>query len=420
MLGEIIAIGNELTSGRIPNTTSGFAAHHLFEAGFDIYAMHTIGDTPPLIGEALNRALGRVDFVLVTGGLGPTDDDLTTMAVSKALDRPTMPNLEILSLIRQHLSSNNDQPASSLEKLAWLPEGAETLNPKGKMAGFQLIHDGKPIFFLPGVPHQMRTLLIEEVLPRLTTWYKGKQLNSIQHVFKTFGLSETEINTRIDTLSLSQDVEIGYYPVFPDVHLSMTIRGNNKEKVEMQAREISHLLEKALGSYCYGRARDSMPSVVGKNLLTCVKSFSIAESCTGGLISHLMTTVPGSSSYFLGGVTSYANSMKTTYLNVKEATLHSHGAVSEQVAGEMATGIRNKSGADISIAVTGIAGPGGGSEEKPVGTVFIAMATKDTSKSYRFLFSGNREEIQQVAAQTALDIVRRYLLQTKKEFIIIE
>lgn len=159
MLGEIIAIGNELTSGRIPNTTSGYAAHHLFKAGFDIYAMHTIGDTPALIGEALNRALGRVDFVLVTGGLGPTDDDLTTAAVSEALNRPTMPNLEILSLIRQHLDENTDQSISSLEKLAWLPEGAETLSPKTRMAGFQLIHNDKPIFFLPGVPHQMRTLL---------------------------------------------------------------------------------------------------------------------------------------------------------------------------------------------------------------------------------------------------------------------
>ncbi len=420
MLGEIIAIGNELTSGRIANTTSGFAAHHLFEAGFDIYAMYTIGDTPPLIGEALNRALGRVDFVLVTGGLGPTDDDLTTMAVSKALNRPTIPNLEILSLIRQHLSSNTDQPVSSLEKLAWLPEGAETLNSHGRMAGFQLIHDGKPIFFLPGIPHQMRTLLIEEVLPRLITWYKGKQLNSIQHVFKTFGLSDTEINSRINTLSLSQDVEIGYYPVFPDVHLSMTIRGNDKEKIETQSWKTSHLLKKVLGSYYYGKARDNMPSVVGKNLLTSGKTLSIAESCTGGLICHLITTVPGSSTYFLGGVISYANSMKTTYLGVREATLYNHGAVSEKVSREMATGIRSKSGADISLSVTGIAGPSGGTEEKPVGTVFIAIATEDSCKSYRFLFSGNRDEIQQVTAQTALDIVRRYLLQTKKEFIIVQ
>lgn len=159
MRGEIIAIGNELTSGRIVNTTSGFAAHHLFEAGFDIYAMHTIGDTPKLIGEALKRALGRVDFVLVTGGLGPTDDDLTTEAVSQALNRPTMPNLDLLYQIRTHLQNVSGPVVSPLEKLAWLPQGAETLNPNSKMSGFQLIHDDKPIFFFPASPTKCRPCL---------------------------------------------------------------------------------------------------------------------------------------------------------------------------------------------------------------------------------------------------------------------
>jgi competence/damage-inducible protein CinA-like protein len=414
MLGEIIAIGNELTSGRIPNTTSGFAAHHLFEAGFDIYAMHTIGDTPALIGEALKRALGRVDFVLVTGGLGPTDDDLTTVAVSEALNRPTMPNLEILSLIRQHLDTNTGQAVSSLEKLAWLPEGAETLSPEAKMAGFQLIHDGKPIFFLPGIPHQMRTLLVEQVLPRLATWYKGQQLNSVQQVFKIFGKTESEINEAVEELSLDKDVDIGYYPVFPDVHLSMTIRGSNKKKTELLAKESSRLLKKALGSSLYGRDQDTLESVVGVLLNSKDKKLSVAESCTGGLISHLMTSVSGSSSYFLGGVTSYANSMKTTYLGVKENELDTHGVVSREIAKAMARGMREKSNADISISVTGIAGPDGGSENKPVGTVFIGIADKESTRVEHFLFSGNRYEIQRLTAQTALDIVRRSLLKTKQ------
>lgn len=411
MLGEIIAIGNELTSGRIPNTTSGFAAHHLFKAGFDIYAMHTIGDTPTLIGEALNRALGRVDFVLVTGGLGPTDDDLTTEAVSEALNRPTMPNLEILSLIRQHLNSNADQPAGSLEKLAWLPEGAETLNPKTGMAGFQLIHGGKPIFFLPGIPHQMRTLLVEQVLPRLVTWYKGRQLTSAQRVYKIFGKTESEINQEVTTLPLDGDVEIGYYPVFPDVHLSMTIRGNNENTTDLLARNSGRLIEDKLGSSIYGSNRDTMESVLGTLLQDSNKKLSVAESCTGGLISHLMTSVAGSSSYYLGGVTSYANSMKTTYLGVDESILEKYGAVSQEVAIAMAQGMRNTSGADISISVTGIAGPGGGSDEKPVGTIYIGLATQNGTQALLFNFSGNRHEIQRLTAQTALDVVRQHLLQ---------
>lgn len=410
MLGEIIAIGNELTSGRIPNTTSGYAAHHLFKAGFDIYAMHTIGDTPALIGEALNRALGRVDFVLVTGGLGPTDDDLTTAAVSEALNRPTMPNLEILSLIRQHLDENTDQSISSLEKLAWLPEGAETLSPKTRMAGFQLIHNDKPIFFLPGVPHQMRTLLTEQVLPRLATWYKGRQLTSSQRVFRIFGKTETEVNQLVKNIVLDDNVEIGYYPVFPDVHLSMTVRGNDKNKTDDLARHSYRLIADKLGSFIYGCDRDTMESVLGTLLLKQNKQLSVAESCTGGLISHLMTSIAGSSGYYLGGVTSYANSMKTRYLGVAESVLENHGAVSTEVAIAMAEGMRVKSNADISIAVTGIAGPGGGTADKPVGTVFIGFSDRNETKVQHFLFSGNRHEIQRLTAQTALDIVRRHLL----------
>jgi len=410
MLGEIIAIGDELTSGRITNTTSGFAAHHLFEAGFDIYAMHTIGDTPTLIGEALKRALKRVDFVLVTGGLGPTDDDLTTEAVSEALNRPTMPDLELLSLIRNHLEENSDQPPGSLDKLAWLPEGAETLKPGSKMAGFQLIHRDKPIFFLPGIPHQMRTLLVEQVLPRLATWYHGRQQANCQRVYKIFGKTEQEINLQIEQLELGEDVTIGYYPVFPDVHLSVIIRGNDQATTQTLAEKTFQLIERHLDTFIYGRDQESMASVVGKLLTKQQKTFSVAESCTGGLISHLMTSVAGSSSYYLGGITSYANSMKETYLGVEPDLLERTGAVSPEVAKSMVQGMRSTSKADLSISITGIAGPGGGSEEKPVGTVFIGLAYDEKTDVQHFLFSGNRYEIQYQTAQTALNLVRHCLL----------
>ena len=410
MLGEIIAIGDELTSGRITNTTSSFAAHHLFEAGFDIYAMHTIGDTPALIGEALKRALRRVDFVLVTGGLGPTDDDLTTEAVSEALNRPTMPNLELLAQIRNHLSENGGQPAGSLDKLAWLPEGAEALNPESKMAGFQLIHSDKPIFFLPGIPHQMRTLLVEEVLPRLASWYKGKQQKSRQRLYKIFGKSELEINQTVEQLELGGEITIGYYPVFPDVHLSITVRGIDPEKTNARAESAFGLVESTLGDYIYGHDRETMASVIGTLLQQKNMSLSVAESCTGGLISHLVTSVAGSSSYYLGGITSYANSMKEQYLGVESTLLEEKGAVSKEVAKGMAEGMRNSSRADISISITGIAGPGGGTDEKPVGTVYIGLAAEGHTEVKRFLFSGNRFEIQYTTAQTALNILRHYLL----------
>lgn len=408
MQGEIIAIGNELTSGRIANTTSAFAAHRLFEAGYDIYAMHTLGDTPSLIGEALKRALGRVDFVLVTGGLGPTDDDLTTAAVAEALNLPTIPNLELLYQIRNHLKAISGPVSSPLEKLAWLPEGAEALNPQSKMAGFQLIHDGKPVFFLPGVPYQMRSLLTEQVLPRLAMWYKNHKLSFLQRIYKIFGKTEEEINQIISTLHLHEKAEIGYYPVFPNVHLSLIVRNNDSSAGKQIFTDSCIRIEHAIGEAIYGKDKENMASIVGQLLQQKNKKLSLAESCTGGLISHLVTSISGSSSYYLGGVVSYSNETKSTFLDVKEKLLQQHGAVSPEVAKAMASGMLKKSKADISLSVTGIAGPEGGSTDKPVGTVFIGIATEEKVQAQHFLFPGNRYEIQRLTAQTALNLIRLY------------
>ncbi|MCP4341752.1 MAG: CinA family nicotinamide mononucleotide deamidase-related protein [Desulfobulbaceae bacterium] len=408
---EIIAIGDELTSGRILNTTSSFAARNLYEAGYDIYAMNTIGDTPSLIGEALKRALSRVDAVLVTGGLGTTDDDLTNEAVSKALNRPTMPNLEILSNIRTHLDEITASPVSRLEKLAWLPSGAEALNPQSRMAGYQLIHDDKPIFFLPGVPSQMQQLLVEEVLPKLSTWHEDHQLTTYQRIFRIFDLPETEVNRRITTLDLSPDVHIGYYPVFPEVHLSLTVRDKKTNNAKRLFKSSCKAIYTVLGDSIYGCDRDSMQRIVGKLLIENNSKLAVAESCTGGLICRRITNSPGSSGYLLGGVVSYSNSLKTIYLGVSPDLLETHGAVSREVAEEMAVGVREKSGADIGLAVTGIAGPDGGSAEKPVGTVYIAIATSEENWVTKFHFQGDRSQIREISAQSGLDLIRKYLLQ---------
>ncbi|MBM9603235.1 CinA family nicotinamide mononucleotide deamidase-related protein [Desulfopila inferna] len=410
MKGEIIAIGDELTSGRILNTTSGFAARHLFDAGYEIYAMHTIGDTPVLIGEALKRALDRVDFVIVTGGLGITDDDLTNEAVSIALNIPTMPNLEILYQIRSHLDGISGNPLSPLEKLAWLPKGAEALNPKARMAGYQLVHDGKPIFFLPGIPSQMEQLLLEQVLPRLTTWYADPRKGMRQKMLRVFNMNEVEVNGKIASLKLDKTVSIGYYPVFPELHISLTIR--NTECSECTA-VLSHAADSIcdlLGSVVYGKNQETMEAVVGKLLKKKKLKLAVAESCTGGLLSHKITKVPGSSSYYLGGITTYANSMKTKFLHVPKKMLNQHGAVSREVAETMAASVRKITGADLSLSITGIAGPEGGSEEKPVGTVYIGMAGSSYCSASRFQFEGSREQIQEITAVMGLDQVRRYLL----------
>ncbi|MDP3481025.1 MAG: CinA family nicotinamide mononucleotide deamidase-related protein [Desulfoprunum sp.] len=408
---EIIAIGDELTSGRILNTTSSFAARQLFEAGYEIYAMHTIGDTPALIGEALKKAISQVDAVIVTGGLGSTDDDLTNEAVSMALNRPTLPNLEILSTVRAHLDEITSTPVGKLEKLAWLPEGAEALSPKSRMAGYQLIHDEKPIFFLPGIPSQMKQLLNEHVLPRLATWHKDHYLTTYQRVFKIFNLPEAEVNRRISTLDLSRAALIGYYPVFPEVHLSLIIRDKQNRSAEKLFKSSCKAINTVLGDAIYGYDRDCMESIAGSLLQRAGWHLAVAESCSGGLISQKLTNIPGSSAYFLGGVVSYANDLKIKFLDVPEDLLRDKGAVSREVAEAMAAGIRGRTGADIGLAVTGVAGPTGGTPEKPVGTVYIGIATSEGNWATRFQFSGDRQQIREMTAQTGLDLIRKYLLQ---------
>ena len=408
---EIIAIGDELTSGRILNTTSSFAARQLFEAGYEIYAMHTIGDTPALIGEALKRAIERVDAVLVTGGLGMTDDDLTNEAVSKALNRPTMPNFEVLASIRRHLDSITIEPVGQLEKLAWLPEGAEVLNPGSSMAGYMLVHDEVPVYFLPGVPRQMKHLLVQHVLPSLATWGENHQLSTYQRIFRIFNLPETEVNRRIKTLDLNDCAHIGYYPVFPEVHLSLTIRDREADNAERLFQSCCRAIDTVLGDAIYGHDRDDLETIVGNLLNEHGLHLAVAESCTGGLIAQRLTSVPGSSNYFLGGVVSYDNSLKSALLDVDPDLITRHGAVSREVAEAMAHGALNRCHGDIGLAVTGIAGPGGGSEEKPVGTVYVGIAGPETSWVSKFLFEGDRQQIRELTAQTGLDLVRKYLLQ---------
>jgi nicotinamide-nucleotide amidase len=409
MIGEIIAIGDELTSGRIANTTSAFAARELFAAGHEIYAMHTIGDTPDLIGEALKRAIGRVDFVIVTGGLGSTTDDLTNKAVADALDRPPTLNEEILEKIRSRLQGSNKN-RSALEKLAWLPKGAEVLNAEERMAGYMLVHESTPVFFLPGVPAQAKILLVDYVLPRLLGWQDNNSNHFRIRVYRTIGLPEYEINRRLNGLEQQDHVNIGYYPVTSEVHVSLTVSGNTDNHTDQLFSEADRQIRQALGIHIYGTGRNTLARVVGKLLQKNKLQLSVAESCTGGLIGSMITKVPGSSSWFAGGVIAYSNHLKEVLLNVDHALLVGHGAVSGPVARAMAARLADRTSSKITISVTGIAGPDGGTEEKPVGTVYIGFFYKNQVQDTLYHFTGTRQEIQALTAQTALDTIRRALL----------
>ena len=415
MIGEIIAIGNELTSGRVLNTTSRFAAGLLFSAGHEISAMSTIGDTPAEISETLKRAIKRSDFILVTGGLGATSDDLTSEVVGQALGRPTVFHPEVFAKIKILLSNPDDHVLNDLQKLALLPTGAEVLNPEARMAGYLLVHDDKPIFFLPGVPHEMQELLADTVIPRLNLWHDGAAKLVKQRVYKVFGLPEIEINRRLAHLEKEEDdqLRIGYYPVFPEVHLSLTVIDDDKSKIERTFQHLEKEIITSLGDSLFGTDDDTMESVVGKLLQSQGKILATAESCTGGLIGHKITTVPGSSNYFAGGVIAYSNELKQKLLGLDPTLLTSHGAVSSEVVRAMAEGIRHKTAADIGVAVTGIAGPTGSTPDKPVGTVFIGLSTPDETVDILCRFSGDRWKIQELTAVKSLDLARRLLLGLK-------
>ncbi len=408
MIGEIISIGDELTSGRILNSTSYFAASHLFGAGHEVSAMFTIGDEPEIIGSSIKDSIDRADFVVVTGGLGSTSDDLTNEAVAQALDRPTTLYPEIFDKIKK---SRRFASMPSLEKLAWLPSGAEILKPGERMAGYLLIYNDKPIFFLPGVPNQMRELMLDRVIPRLATWKGGKTSLVRQKVYKVFGLSEMEINKRLESVENSHSqVRIGYYPLSTEVHVSLTVRGESHTETEKLFQQIERVIEETMGDFLYGEDDACLEGVVGQILHARKLTISVAESCSGGLMAHRITTIPGSSNYFFGGVVAYSNDLKEKLLSVNRQTLVKHGAVSRQTAREMALGICEATGSDIGISVTGIAGPTGGTEEKPVGTVCFGLAAGEDSFDFLFHFHGKRVMIQTRAAMTGLDLVRRYLL----------
>ncbi|MFO7761710.1 MAG: CinA family nicotinamide mononucleotide deamidase-related protein [Desulfobia sp.] len=408
MKGEIIAIGDELTSGRVVNSTSYFAASHLYAAGHEIAVIATIGDSPQMIARAVREAVDRADFLVVSGGLGSTSDDLTSEAVAEALNRPRTFYPEIFAKISE---SEMFKKTPSLEKLAWLPSGAEILKPEEKIVGYMLVYNHKPIFFLPGVPHQMRELMIERVIPRLASWQGGDQVLVRQKVYKVFGLEESYINNILaDLENKYRHLRLGYYPMTAEVHVSLTVRGRDKEEMDNLFRQGEEVIRKKLSPCIYDENGETMEMITGRLLNKRGMTLGLAESCTGGLLSHYITMVPGSSVYFPGAVVAYSNKVKVNLLGVTSKTLDQYGAVSRETVREMASGIRRMAGADIGLAVSGIAGPSGGSAEKPVGTVCFALNAPDFKKDYLFQFSGKRGMVQIKAAFTGLDLLRRYLL----------
>ncbi|MEW6265401.1 MAG: CinA family nicotinamide mononucleotide deamidase-related protein [Thermodesulfobacteriota bacterium] len=409
MRGEIITIGDELITGRVSDLNSYFLSGRVSSLGLRIENISSVGDDPERIIDALGRAVGRSEFVLVTGGLGPTDDDITTRVAAEFFGRPLLVNEPFLHAIQAYLAERSLPWLEAYGKMALLPEGAELIDPT-EACGFYLLHGRVPVYFLPGVPEQVRLLAETKVLPLLLS--QSRELSVVrQRVFKVFGLPEAKINQILSGLNqTSAGILIGYYPSFPENHVTVTVRAATADQADLTLAGLEAEVEKRLGPHLIAKDEATLEETVGRLLRARGLTLAVAESCTGGLISHRLTSVSGSSDYFDRGLVVYGNRAKIELLGVPAEIIETKGAVSPEAAEYMARGARERSGTDLGLASTGIAGPTGGTPDKPVGTVYLALAAANGLGVRPLRFHGRRDQITILTAQTALSWLRSYLL----------
>lgn len=402
MKAEIITIGDEILSGQTIDTNSAYIGEKLNHLGIEIIFKTSVGDNIKNISEAIFNALDRADVVITTGGLGPTNDDLTKKAVVKVFRKNLVFHEEILKKVESNFRKRGISMPKINQNQALIPQGAKALNNLWGTAPGIFIEDGKKLFFaLPGVPLEMRSILESEVLKILQKKTKTK---FFQKRLKTTGIAESIIYEKVEKLiKTKKDTNIAFLPSFLGVDIKLTTK--SEEKLNEVEKEIKNIL----GNTIYGEEDIALEEVLGKLLLEKKKTISVAESCTGGLIGKRLTNVSGSSQWFERGVISYSNRSKVELLGVSEDMLEKYGAVSEQVAILMAEGIRKISKSDYGLSATGIAGPTGGTPEKPVGLVFIGFAHENDSFAEKFLFGEDRNTNRERTAQAALNLVRLFL-----------
>ncbi len=407
MQAELVIIGTELLLGEIVDTNAQFLAQRLSECGINLYYKSTVGDNWIRIIETLSRALSRSDLVIISGGLGPTDDDLTREAVAAVTNRPLVLDEDALHVIENYFRHRygEGQMPSSNRKQAYLPQSAQALpNSRGTAPGFILEYNGKAIAALPGVPVEMEAMFEESLLPYLQNKFQQDVIVTRNLSFTGIGESALEELVK-DIIKAQTNPTVAPYASRGAVRIRLTARASSVEKADALIEPVAREIAVRTAEYLYSTSGQSLEEVVGERLRSQHRTLALAESCTGGLVGHRITNVPGSSEYFVRGYVVYSNAAKITDLGVNEDTIKQYGAVSPQTARQMAEGARRKSGADFGLAITGIAGPGGGSKEKPVGLVYISLATPGDTIVERYRFSGSREQIKQRSAQAALTLL---------------
>ena len=409
MYGEIITIGDELTAGRTVDLNAWYAAGKIASSGLAVKRVTSVGDNAEMVSEALKRACLSSRFVIVTGGLGSTSDDITSEIVAGAFDKPLSVNAEMLEKIRCFVKKRGMEMTPSIEKMANLPHGATLIHPDAAVCGYSLVEKDVHLYFLPGVPDQMRYLMDTFVLPDILSLCDS--IPVMKHrVLKIYGLNEPIIAEKLKGLKgRTGKAVLGFYPHFPENHITITLHGEDASAVSENLDRIESEIMGILGAYIFAAGNREMEEVVADKLSNKGITIGLAESCTGGLISDRLTDVAGSSHYFQGGIVCYSNRSKEELLAVQKETLARYGAVSAETAREMAEGIRNCMGTDLGVAITGIAGPDGGSDEKPVGTVHIGLSSQKELFTRQYRFRGRRRQVKLNAAMMAMDWVRRYL-----------
>ena len=411
MNAEIISIGSEHLLGEIINTDAPYLCQRLSTLGIEIERQITIGDDKKGIASSLEEALRRVKMVITIGGLGPTPDDITKKVIATVAEEQLVLNEGILSEIEKKFKEEKNPMPSDNIKQAFLPRDSYPLeNRVGIAPGFILETRNRIIIALPGPYNELVPMLEERVVPYLKERLEVREvIKSL--VLRTTGLPESRVAEKLkDIMKKSKNPQVSLLAHENIVDIRMVAKAGDEKMIEKMNERMEKRISKRLGNYIFGTGKQTLEEVIGYLLYMRKKTIAVAESCTGGLISHRLTNVPGSSNYFLGSVVAYSDKIKRERLGVKKTTLEKYGAVSEKAAEEMAKGAKKLTRSDFGLGITGIAGPTGATKEKPIGLVYITLAYKDKVETREFKFRGEREVIKAKAANAALDMVRRHLL----------
>lgn len=405
---EIIAVGSELLTPFRLDTNSLFLTEQLNLLGIAVIRKTLVGDNRAELSDAFRHALERADLVISTGGLGPTEDDLTREALAEALGRRLLPNELVLAAIRERFARLGRPMAPNNERQAMVPEGALVLpNAYGTAPALWLALGSQAVVLLPGPPEELRRLFADHLRALIEPLASKRRM--IHRFLRVAGMPESGLDQRIAPIYTSyRDVETTVLASPEGIEIHLTFWTEDASDGERLLDEVASRIALALGEAVFSATGLSLDEVVARQLQSAGATIAVAESCTGGLVSQRLTSVPGSSLYFRGGIVSYSNEMKTAWVGVPDLLIEQHGAVSPEVAIAMAEGARRSSGATLGLGITGIAGPGGATPGKPVGTIYIALAEASGARERLFQFTGDRDRIRRLAAQSALDMVRRH------------